>query len=232
LGLAIFDDIAAPEEGAFMIFKPRYAALLLAISAATQAAPAKQFPPRDECLSIDGYFDLRQKFEDIVKRRDAKALLAMVSPAISWSFGDDAGGKDGFGKYWSLETGKASPIWVELDQIVRLGCFVQGPDNPTMPHFFGQDAGGTSPGGSALVLGPAVNLRAEPTTASASLRKINWEVVTTQETSADGKWTKVKDAGGKTGYIRNDYLRGDLDYRIGFERKDKGWVISFFIAGD
>jgi hypothetical protein len=199
----------------------------------TQAAPAKQFPPRDECLTIDGYFDLRQKFEDIVKRRDTKALLSMVSPTISWTFGDEADGKDGFAKNWKLETGKASPIWAELDQIVRLGCFAQGPDNPTMPHYFGQDPGtGDAGGGAALVLGPAVNVRAAPTTASASLRKLNWEVVTTLEMSKDELWMKVEMADGKTGFIRRDYLRDYLDYRIGFERKDKGWVISFFIAGD
>jgi hypothetical protein len=217
-----------------MNFKKHLATAIVAAAVtatAIHAAPAKQIPPKDECLSIDGYFDLRQNFEGMVKRRDAKAFLAMVSPAVSWSFGDP-GGKDAFAKSWKLETGKASPIWAELDQIVRLGCFNQGTDNPTMPHFFGQDTGADSPGGSALVLGPAVNLRAQPTTASASLRKINWEVVTTLEASADGLWTKVKDADGKTGYIRNDYLRGDLDYRIGFERKDKGWVISFFVAGD
>ena len=208
------------------------ACLALGIGTAAYAAPAKQFPPKDDCLSMDGYFDLRQKFEDIVKRRDAKALLAMVSPAISWSFGGEPATKEAFAKNWKLETGKASPIWVELDQIVRLGCFAQGPDNPTMPHFFGQDTGAQSPGGSALVLGPAVNFRSQPNTSSASLRKINWEVVTTLEQSADQKWTKVKDADGKTGFIRNDYLRGDLDYRIGFEKKEKGWVISFFIAGD
>ena len=206
-------------------------AALVAFTASAHAAPAKMIPPKDECLSIDGYFDLRQNFESIVKRRDAKALSAMIAPTISWSFGGE-GGKDGFLKNWKLETGKASPIWAELDQIVRLGCFSQGPDNPTMPHFFGQDTGAESAGQAALVLGPAVNLRAQPTTSSASLRKINWEVVTSIEASADGLWTKVKTADDKTGFIRNDYLRADLDYRIGFERKDKGWVVSFFIAGD
>jgi hypothetical protein len=215
--------------------KPLLAAALLAatLTAPSQAAPAKQFPPRDECLSIDGYFDLRQKFEDVVKRRDAKALLAMVSPTISWNYGAEPATKDAFAKQWKLETGKASPIWAELDQIVRLGCFAQGADNPTMPHFFGADTATSDAGGNAaLVLGPAVNLRAQPSTASASLRKLNWELVSTEEPSADGKWTKVKGADGKSGYIRNDYLRGYLDYRIGFERKEKGWVISFFVAGD
>jgi hypothetical protein len=213
----------------------RFAAIACALftsATAAYAAPAKQFPPKDECLSIDGYFDLRQNFEGIVKRRDAKAFLAMVSPAISWTFGGGEG-KDAFAKEWKLETGKASPIWAELDEIVRLGCFSQGTDNPTMPHLFGQDPGtGDAGGEAALVTGPAVNMRAQPTTAAASLRKINWEVVKTLETSKDELWMKVQTADGKTGFIRRDYLRGFLDYRIGFERKDKGWVIAFFIAGD
>jgi Bacterial SH3 domain len=199
---------------------------------AAQAAPAKQYPPKDECLAIDGYFDLRQNFEGIVKRRDTKAFLAMVSPAISWTFGGGEG-KDAFAKEWKLETGKASPIWAELDKIVRLGCFSQGTDNPTMPHLFGQDPGtGDAGAGAALVTGPAVNMRAQPTTAAASLRKVNWEVVKTLEVSKDELWSKVQTADGKTGFIRNDYLRSFLDYRIGFERKDKGWMVSFFIAGD
>jgi Bacterial SH3 domain len=215
--------------------KPLLAATLMAATLTTQAqaASAKQFPPRDECLSMDGYFELRQKFEDIVKRRDAKALQAMLSPALSWSFGGEPATREAFAKNWKLESGKASPIWAELDKIVRLGCFAQGADNPTMPHLFGQDPGtGDAGAGSALVLGPAVNLRAAPGTGSASLRKINWEVVETLDGSTDPAWTKVKGTDGKTGFIRNDYLRGFLDYRIGFERKDKGWVISFFIAGD
>jgi hypothetical protein len=207
-------------------------AAMATLTSAAHSAPAKQYPPKDECLSIDGYFDMRQKFEDIVKRRDAKAFLAMVSPAISWTFGGGEG-KAEFAKDWKLETGKASPIWAELDKIVRLGCVSQGPDSPVMPHMFGQDPGtGDVGAGAALVLGPAVNMRAQPTTAAASMRKLNWEVVTLQEGSTDPNWNKVQTADGKTGYIRKDYLRGFLDYRVGFERKDKGWVISFFIAGD
>jgi hypothetical protein len=201
------------------------------LCAAAIAAPAKQFPPHDECLPLDGYFELRQKFEDIVKRRDSKAFLAMVPPSISWTFGGEEG-RDALIKNWKLESGKASPIWAELDQIVRLGCFQQD-SNPVMPHLFGQDTGAEGAGAEfALVLGPAVNFRAAPTTSSQSLRKINWEVVTTLEASKDGNWMKVETADKKIGYIRRDYLRSYLDYRIGFERKETGWVITFFIAGD
>ncbi len=218
-----------------MSVKSKFLVMMFAgslIGTNAMAAPAKVFPPRDECLHIDGYFEMRQNFEGIVKRRDAKAFLAMVSPAISWSFGAD-GGKEAFAKNWKLETGKASAIWSELDRIIRLGCISQGEGTAAMPHMFGQDPGlAEASGSAALVLGPAVNLRAQPTTASASLRKINWEVVEVMGTSGTPPWSQVKTADGKTGHIRNDYLRGFLDYRIGFERKEKGWVISYFIAGD
>lgn len=205
---------------------------IASLTPAAHAAPAKKFPPRDECLSVDGYFELRQKFEDAVKRRDSKAFLAMVSPTLSWSFGG-GNGKAEFVKEWKLDTGKASPIWAELDKIVRLGCYSNGPSEVVMPHYFGQDISMEDVGGGqALVLGTGVNLRAQPNTSSASLRKLDWEVVVTTGASPDEKWTKVKAADGKTGYIRNDYLREYLDYRIGFSRTGDTWVVHFFIAGD
>jgi hypothetical protein len=213
---------------------------LLLSSAASAAAPAtsikapltiKRFPPVDECMHLDGYFDLRQKFEGIVQRRDAMALTAMISPTISWSFGGEEG-KASFIENWKLKSGKASPIWAELDKIVRLGCTA---DNAgiVMPHMFSQDPGtGDAGAGAALVLGPEVKLRAGPSTATAQKALMNWNVVMVGEQDPTGKWTAVTTQDGKTGYIRNDYLRNFLDYRISFERTAKGWQINFFIAGD
>ena len=208
------------------------ACLALGISTAAYAAPAKQFPPKDECLSMDGYFDLRQKFEDIVKRRDAKALLAMVSPAISWNFGGEPATKEAFAKNWKLETGRLPPSGQSSTRSCGWDALRKGPTIPQCRISLVRIPARLVRVVRRWLLGPAVNFRSQPNTSSASLRKINWEVVTTLEQSTDQKWTKVKDADGKTGFIRNDYLRGDLDYRIGFEKKEKGWVISFFIAGD
>jgi hypothetical protein len=212
----------------------RYTGIALAVGAFTSvatAAPVKRILPKDECLHIDGYFELRQKFEGIVQRRDSKAFMAMVSPAISWTFGG-GDGKDAFAKEWKIADGKASPIWAELDEIVRIGC---APDDKivTMPHLFKQDTGPDETGaGQALVLGPEVKLRTGPSTATAQKALLNWELVQTGDMDATEKWTNVTTADGKKGYVRNDYLRGVLDYRIGFERKPAGWQIIYFIAGD
>ena len=139
------------------------------------ATAVKRFPPVDECMHLDGYFDLRQKFEGIVQRRDATSLTAMLSPTISWSFGGDEG-KAAFIENWKLKSGKASPIWTELDKIVKLGCTS---DNAgiVMPHMFSQDPGtGDAGAGAALVLGPEVKLRAGPSTTSAQKALMNWRM--------------------------------------------------------
>lgn len=218
------------------------AALTMAmVSANTYAAPAKssvvkatpsslRYPPRDECLAIDGYFELRQNLEGIVKRRDKKALLAMASENIKWSFGGD-GGKLAFETEWKLNEAK-SPIWAELDKIIRLGCATED-KYVIMPHFFAQEIqGAQGVGSAALVLGPEVKLRAGPSTATAIKAVMNWDVVELGEKDAAGTWTAVKTTDGKSGYIRNDYLRNQIDYHIGFERTAKGWQIAYFIAGD
>jgi hypothetical protein len=197
---------------------------------ASAAAASLRYPPRDECLAIDGYFELRQNLEGIIKRRDKKALLAMASENIKWSFGGD-GGKLAFETEWKLNEAK-SPIWAELDKIIRLGCAAED-KYVTMPHFFAQEIpGAQGVGSAALVLGPEVKLRTGPSTSTAIKAVMNWDVVELGEKDPSGAWTAVKTTDGKNGYIRNDYLRNQIDYRIGFERTAKGWQIAYFIAGD
>ncbi len=213
------------------ILYPIMAVMIGSLASTAYAAPAKRFPPKDECLHIDGYFELRQKFESIVQRRDSKALLAMVNADTKWSFGGEEGTQT-FASKWKMETGKTSPIWAELDKILRLGCTNEG-KYVTMPHFFAQDIPGKQGiGSTALVLGPEVKLRTGPSTSTAIKAVINWEAVELGEKDPSGAWTAVKTTDGKSGYIRNDYLRNQTDYRIGFERKAAGWQISYFIAGD
>jgi hypothetical protein len=204
-----------------------------AIAVAPAAAGSvERFPPKDECLPVDGYFEFRQKFESIVQRRDMAAFLGLISPDISWTFGGEFG-RDSFAAEWKLSTGKASPIWAELDKIIRLGCAGGEEEIVSMPHMFSQEVGTADRAASiALVLGPKVKLRAGPSTATAQKSLLNWEVVTIGDKDPSGKWTKVETGDGKSGYVRNDYLRGFLDYRIGFQRKENGWKIIYFTAGE
>ncbi len=205
-------------------------AMLLPV--AVFAVPLKTIPPRDECLSLDGYFEFRQSLESIVKRRDAKALTALVDPKIEWSFGGDAGATS-FVKNWKLSQGAASPIWKEFDAILPLGCGRQEGGIVAFPHNFTVDWGtGDAGAGYALVTGEGVNLRAGPGTNTASKGKLDWEVVSYEGDAAPAEWRKVKTSGGQIGYVKSTYLRDALAHRAGFQRKNGKWVMTFFIAGD
>lgn len=62
------------------------AAILAALPVPTLA---RSMPPIDECLRIDGYYELRQQLGTIARARDAAGLLALISPTIEWNFGGE-----------------------------------------------------------------------------------------------------------------------------------------------
>jgi uncharacterized protein YgiM (DUF1202 family) len=216
----------------------RFAFLLCGatVLALPNAAFAKTLPPKFECDAVKDFQPARQALLKAVKARDANALLALTSPNISWSFGDDDEGKPGFIRNWKLanpKTAKTSEIWVALDEVIKLGCSVDGGDI-AMPHMFFRMTGSDQGVGIMnLVTGTKVNLRSSPSKTGKIITQLNWEVVEAVESGdmADG-WQKVKTDAGQIGYVSSDFLRVDIDFRAIF-RKEKGkWMMAAFIAGD
>lgn len=204
----------------------------LVIAMVAMPTSAKTLPPRDECLHIEGYFQLRQQLESIVAARDAKRLLALAVEDLRWSFGD-SNGKASFAAKWKLTgNGKASPIWKEFDRMLPLGCGVQG-GGFAFPHLFTVDVSNEGDVFSLnLVLGHDINLRAAPSSSSPQLTKLSWELVEVIARNSDKTWSKVKIKDGRVGWIRSDYLRSSVDYRAGFERRNGAWRLALFVAGD
>jgi hypothetical protein len=202
-----------------------------AAMAAPSPAIAKQILPRDECLFIDGYFDFRQKLEDIIRKRDAPALAALTDDNISWSFGGGEG-KQNFLKEWQFSKGAAATIWPEFDKIIRLGC---GKSDPgiVFPYSFTVDFGtGDAGAGFGTIIGNGVNMRSAPAPTAPVIAKLNWDIIETIDQTGEGAWTKVKTSDGRTGFVKTEFTRGALDYRAGFERKGGKWTMTYFIAGD
>jgi hypothetical protein len=211
---------------------------LLGCALATGSAGAangqrSQYLPKDECLHVRGYVDLRRRFEDIVRRKDAKALYAMVYPNITLEIGG-ASNKQEFFRHWQLDRGQASPVWAELDSILRLGCYAESDRQVMMPQFVIHDPhwGPDRTSEKALVLGEGVNLRASANPGSASKGVVSWEFVELADEGASNGWSLVKTRDGRSGYVRDDFLRYYLDYRIGFIREGETWSLNLMQQGD
>jgi hypothetical protein len=198
-------------------------------------AQANSYParPKDECIHVSGYVEMRNSFEDLVKRRDAKALYKLIYPTITLEIGGPEG-KEEFLRTWQLQRGAASPIWAQLEPLLRLGCYAESDRQVMMPQMAILDPHWNEDRVSekALVLGEQVNLRATAEKNSQSMALLSWEFVVLGDDGIRPEWTFVTSRSGKSGYIRSSYLRAHLDYTIGFIRQGDVWFLNMMRAGD
>jgi hypothetical protein len=194
---------------------------------------ARTLPPKDECAAVKDFQPARQRLMAAIKARDSAALVKLVSPAISWSFGDNRG-KAGFINQWGLQNGKPSKIWAELDRMAPLGCAV---DKQVI--YFPYLASRMPDGDSLFVtVGTNINLRAGPSKAANAITSLSWEVVTRIEMPenkplvSDEEWTRVRTDKGLTGYVARRYLREGYDFRMVFEKEKGQWMMTAFVNGD
>ncbi|QDZ07138.1 SH3 domain-containing protein [Sphingomonas panacisoli] len=201
--------------------------LLLATSLAASPAAAKQYPPRDDCVADASFVAFRTSLADIVKRKDAKALLAVVAPDIEWSFGDPHG-RAGFAKEWKLAAPATSGLWEELGRMLARGCSLK--DGEASAPYWYQNGPSGELADIALINGERVNIREAPSKTAKVVRTADWESVTIGDEAKD--WTKVTFEDGTAGYVANDFLWSGYSYRALFDKRGGKWLMTAFIAGD
>lgn len=200
---------------------------LLAAFVATSPAHAKQYPPRDDCIADASFVAFRSALTDTVKRKDAKALLAVTAPDIEWSFGEPHG-RAGFAAEWKLDSPATSALWAELGRVLARGCsLVKG--EASAPYWYQNGPSGEL-ADIALINGERVNVRDAPSKTAKVTRTADWEGVTIGDETRD--WTKVTFEDGTTGYVANDFLWTGYSYRALFSKRGGKWLMTAFIAGD
>ncbi len=203
---------------------------------------AKQLPPRDECLAIEGYYDLRQNLESIVKRRDSKALMALADPKIDTDFFGGEGSIASFKRNFNLEAGEKSYIWDEMEQIMRLGCdsrdgriafpYMDSHSNDVVEidgYSKGARDGST---GHGVVIGNAVIMRDRPDENGAIVATLYWDIYDFEAYTERRDWAQISIEGGKTGWVKSSVLRDFSNTRMGFERKNGQWRMIYIVAGN
>lgn len=206
--------------------KTIFGALFLILPAASPAL-AKQYPPRDDCVADASFVAFRTALADIVKRKDAKALLAVTSSDIEWSFGDPHG-RAGFAKEWKLATPATSQLWEELGRMLTRGCSLK--DGEASAPYWYQNGPTGEIADIALINGERVNIREAPSKTARIVRTADWESVTIGDEAQD--WTKVTFEDGTTGYVANGFLWSGYSYRAIFNKRGGKWLMTAFIAGD
>ena len=193
---------------------------------AAGAALAEPVPPVDEGAGNPSFAAFRERLIAIVEARDLAALEPLIHPDIRISFGS------GGGRPAALAEFRADPSrWDELGALLALGGKFDEAGRFVAPYTFWVDV--DDPYTTAVVIGSKVNVRAEPSTASAVLAQLTHETVLLAENAFDTEgWLRVQLPDRRTGYISEDFVRLILDYRAGWTLVDGEWLMDFFLAGD
>jgi hypothetical protein len=217
-----------------------FAALVFAAALAMPSQAAGKFlrlAPMDEGPRDASFLKFRNDFKAIIARKDAPALMKIVTPNIRNSFGGDDGAKN-FKKMWKPSDPK-SPVWPVLKLVVDMGGNFDSKTAFSAPYVF--SAFPSDVDGFETVAVTAVNavMRAKPNAEAAIVRQLDHDILnlvagakTLQHEAGPGDWLEVSDAAGKRGFVLQRDVRSPIDFRAGFEKKKGRWRMTDLVVGD
>ena len=187
-------------------------------------------PPIDECGSDPAFVEYRTKLTEAVGRKDASALQALVATDVLVHLG---GGTTwaAFTREWKLDQPGESTLWVELGQVIQLGCEELN-DLRIMPGNFSRlgEFEDALPTYFAIETGAALGSRPKES-ASLAATLDSHLLFENFEAAPDG-WLNAGLSDGRSGFVRLSAVRSAIDYRGGFEKRDGRGKMTSFVAGD
>lgn len=222
-------------------------ALLLALAllvAAPAVAQVGTLVPVDEAATDPSFVLFRARLLEAVATRDTAFVLAYLHPDVKVSFGGDDG-VEGFRRIW-LDDSSGSDLWNELATFLPFGSTYE--TDPAMltsgaearavvPYWFSAWPDGFDMFEHVLIVGENVNVRVAPSTEAAIIAQLSHAIVRAGTAGSEAYdvaegWTPVTLASGEVGFVASRYARYPIGYRMGFEKVDGRWRITFFVAGD
>lgn len=222
------------------------AIVLLAVAAAAVTGQERFVRPVDEAAKDASFLAFRKKLIEAAERRDANYIIGILDPNIRLSFGGDQGVAD-FRRMWKIGH-KDSPFWEEFLAVIKNGGAFSGEGRNKMslftaPYTFSNWPDDIDGFEYHVIFGNRVNLREKPSMTAAVIGQLSYNIVKIDDaasvrknTGAEGDWAydwvKVETLGGKTGFVKGEFVRSHIDHRAGFEKKKGVWKLTFFLAGD
>jgi len=204
--------------------------IAVCVAASLAFGQSRTLPPKDESGRDPQFAAFFTQFRAAVRRKDAAALVRMLSPGIQNTFGTGGQGAEEFQRIWEIEK-PGSPVFDVLDKLLALGGVLSSPDTycaPSIAILFPDDLDRYE---HLVVAGTKVRLRSNASTDAAIVARLNNEIVRLVESGP--QWTQVRTFSGLTGFIANEYVYSPVGYRACFARSSSGeWRLSVLVAGD
>lgn len=210
---------------------PRHDTVATTTSSAPAPAPAAPVVsgPKlafvDEAAEDPTFAAYRDRLLAAVRARDIKTVLALSDPNVRTSFGGGGGRAD-------LEQALQEEVWGELEQILSLGgTFRDGMF--WAPYVYSAWPDSHDAFESLAVIADDVSLRRSADASAPAIATLSRDVVERASApGAEGAWTKITTADGKTGFVETKLVRSPIDYRAGFTKRGAEWRMTALVAGD
>jgi hypothetical protein len=210
------------------------AALVLSAQAGD---PAPRLAPVDHGAKDASFLRFRNHLNTIIARKDAGALLTIITPDIKNSFGGDDGAAN-FRKIWK-PADPASPVWPVLKLVVAMGGSFENKKTFVAPYTFSAFPDGHDGFETVVVTAKDTAMRAKPKADAEIVRKLDHDILTLkggapklQHEAGPDDWLEVSDAAGKHGFVLHRDVRSPIDFRAVFEKRNRRWRMTDLIAGD
>lgn len=208
----------------------------LAGAGAPAFAQERKLPLVDEAASDASWQRFKKRLLGAIEKRDKQFLLSILDKNIR-SQDERTRGIANFRKQWELDTDD-SPVWRELASALQLGgAFIQREKRPRelcAPYLLGRWPDNVEPFKHGVVISRDTPVQAEPSTASAALGALSYDIVPVTDWEVDDKaadakqkWVKIRYR-NREGYIPEEQIRSPIEQAACFVKSGSGWRMTAF----
>jgi hypothetical protein len=210
------------------------------VTVAPSYAQERTLPPVDEGAGDSSWAAFKKRLMTAIEKKDKQFLLSILDPKVR-SQDERARGVATFRKQWELDAAD-SPVWRELANALALGtAYVKrgdkAPRELCAPYVLGHWPGDFAPATHAVAVGRDTLVQAEPSSTSASLGKLSYDIVPVTDWEVDDKadpkqkWVRIRYK-QRDGYVPEELLRSPIEHAACFVKGPNGWrMIALAPAG-
>jgi len=215
------------------------AVVLALIPVAGPLAQEKRLEPVDEAGRDPSWVSFRNRLLNAVETRDRKYIMSILAPDVRSSLTAPRGAAE-FRKQWDVD-GENSPLWPALRSALFLGsAYVErekGRRELCAPYLIAKWPPELDPFLSGAAIARDVLVKAEPSSHSATLQVLSYDVATVLDWEVPDKapetkqrWVKVKVKNGE-GYVPEEQIRSPVEHAACFVRTEAGWQMTGLAPG-
>lgn len=204
------------------------AVALVPLSASAPAAPLpRKLPPVEQCGGDPSFTAFRQKLTRAVLSKDRAGLLRLIAADATAGFG----GEQGPAAVGKIIDDAGDEYWMELQQVIRLGCARSGAARVIPSLVVQSDAWAQTPDADYLmVVLPGSRLRKTPEHDGPAIATLAWDVV--KIIPGNDFQTEVVLRDGRKGWLMDSELAGPMGQRFYMEKRGGKWMVTAMVAGD